>query len=77
MIYTVLAFMLLQLVCCQDFIITIAGSTSVGYSGDNGQATSAGFYYPTGVALDASGRILLSPSAALLHSNSCTSCSYS
>ena len=40
-------------------ITTIAGSsTSPSYSGDNGAATSALFYYPTGVAIDASGRIL-------------------
>ena len=39
-------------------ITTIAGTGSNGYSGDNGAATSATLYYPTGVALDASGRIL-------------------
>ena len=40
-------------------ITTIAGSgTSGSYSGDNGFATSATLYYPNGVALDASGRIL-------------------
>jgi DNA-binding beta-propeller fold protein YncE len=36
-------------------ITTIAGSSSVGYSGDNGVATSAALYGPEGVALDASG----------------------
>ncbi len=37
-------------------ITTIAGSSTSGsYSGDNGQATSAGLYYPTGLALDVSG----------------------
>ena len=37
-------------------ITTIAGSsTSTGYSGDNGQATSAILYFPMGVALDTSG----------------------
>ncbi len=37
-------------------ITTIAGSsTSTGYSGDNGAATSATFNIPRGVALDASG----------------------
>ncbi len=37
-------------------ITTIAGSsTSTGYSGDGGAATSATLYYPFGVALDASG----------------------
>ena len=40
-------------------ITTIAGSSTSGsYSGDNGAATSARLYYPGGVALDASGRIL-------------------
>ncbi len=37
-------------------ITSIAGSsTSAGYSGDNGPATSAKLYYPTGVALDSAG----------------------
>jgi hypothetical protein len=36
-------------------ITTIAGTGSAVYSGDNGAATSATFYYPTGVALDAVG----------------------
>ena len=39
-------------------ITTIAGTGSIGYSGDNGAATSATLYYPWGVAVDASGRIL-------------------
>ena len=39
-------------------ITTIAGTGSTDYSGDNGAATSATLYYPRGVALDASGRIL-------------------
>ena len=39
-------------------ISTIAGTGTGSYSGDNGAATSAGLYRPTGVALDASGRIL-------------------
>ena len=38
-------------------ITTIAGSGGSGsFSGDNGAATSATFYYPYGVALDSSGR---------------------
>ncbi len=36
-------------------ISTIAGSGTTGYTGDNGQATSAAMNTPTGVALDASG----------------------
>ena len=37
-------------------ITTIAGTGSAGYSGDNGDATSATLDYPYGVAVDASGR---------------------
>ncbi len=36
-------------------IATIAGTGAAGYSGDNGAATSATLYYPSGVAVDASG----------------------
>ena len=36
-------------------ILTIAGSTSGDYSGDNDQATSATLYAPSGVSVDASG----------------------
>ncbi len=39
-----------------SIITTIAGSDSVGYSGDNGAATSASLYRPIGVALDAAGK---------------------
>ena len=39
-------------------ITTIAGTGSGSYSGDGGAATSAALYYPRGVAVDASGRIL-------------------
>ena len=40
-----------------DIITTIAGTGVSSYSGDNGQAISAGIYNPYGVALDASGRL--------------------
>ena len=37
-------------------ITTVAGSSTSGsYSGDNGQATSAGLFQPVGVTLDAEG----------------------
>ena len=36
-------------------ITTIAGMGSTDFSGDNGPATSATFYYPFGIALDAAG----------------------
>ena len=39
-------------------ITTIAGTGSTTFSGDNGAATSATLFSPTGVAVDASGRIL-------------------
>ena len=36
-------------------ITTIAGTGTGSYSGDNGPATSAALYYPSSVAVDASG----------------------
>ena len=36
-------------------ITTIAGTGTAGYSGDNGEATSAKLFSPAGVALDSSG----------------------
>ena len=36
-------------------ITTIAGTGSTGFSGDNGQATSATLNSPTGVTVDSSG----------------------
>ena len=39
-------------------ITTIAGSSTQGYSGDNGQATAAGLYSPRGVDVDAAGEQL-------------------
>ena len=47
-------------------ITTIAGNGGTGsYSGDGGAATSAALSSPFGVALDASGMILLLPFVAL------------
>ncbi|HYV92981.1 MAG TPA: T9SS type A sorting domain-containing protein [Chitinophagales bacterium] len=40
-------------------ITTIAGNGTAGYSGDGGTATAAELYYPTGIALDASGNIYI------------------
>ncbi len=42
-----------------DTITTIAGSTSFGFSGDNGPATSAFLNSPWGVAVDTSGRVIV------------------
>jgi len=40
-------------------ITTIAGTGTIGYTGDNGPATSATFDYPNGVAVDASGNLYI------------------
>ena len=40
-------------------ITTVAGNGTGGYSGDNGPATSAELYDPSGVALDASGNLYI------------------
>ena len=39
-------------------ITSIAGTGASSYSGDGGAATSAALYYPCGLAVDVSGRIL-------------------
>jgi trimeric autotransporter adhesin len=41
-------------------ITTVAGNGTAGYSGDGGQATSAGLSYPYGIAVDLSGIIYIS-----------------
>ncbi len=41
------------------FISTIAGTGTGGYSGDNGQATSAKLFYPYGITLDTSGIVFI------------------
>ncbi|HEY7336922.1 MAG TPA: hypothetical protein VH639_18665 [Bryobacteraceae bacterium] len=45
----------MRLVTAGGLIVTIAGSGSAGYAGDNGPATSAQFNGPTGISLDTSG----------------------
>ena len=55
-VYIILLFaVLLRLTYCVDIITTIAGSSTQGYSGDNGQATSAALYRPHAVSLDSLG----------------------
>lgn len=43
-------------------ITTIAGTGTVGFSGDNGAATLADLSYPSGIAIDASGNIYITDS---------------
>jgi hypothetical protein len=43
-------------------ILTVAGTSSFGYSGDGGPATSATLYHPDGVAVDASGNLFIADS---------------
>jgi trimeric autotransporter adhesin len=40
-------------------ITTVAGNNTEGYSGDNGLATSASLYAPSGVAIDSSGNLYI------------------
>jgi sugar lactone lactonase YvrE len=40
-------------------ITTVAGNGTAAYSGDGGPATSASLYYPSGVAVDASGNLFI------------------
>src|SRR5580658_7808750 len=40
-------------------ITTVAGNNTVGYSGDNGLATSASLYAPSGVTVDSSGNLYI------------------
>ena len=51
-------------------ITTFAGTGTISYSGDNGQATSAALKYPNGISLDASGNSLHSNSTIQPQSNS-------
>ncbi len=53
--WNLLILVFLQLVHCQDIIITIAGTGSGSFTGDSGQATAATFNGPSKVALDSLG----------------------
>jgi uncharacterized protein (TIGR03437 family) len=48
-----------KLTVATGFISTVAGTGLPGYSGNGGPATSAKLFYPSGVAVDASGRIFI------------------
>ena len=41
-----------------SIITTISGTGIVGYSGDNGDATSASLYNPHGIVIDSAGNVL-------------------
>ncbi|MFL6450656.1 MAG: Ig-like domain repeat protein [Bryobacteraceae bacterium] len=43
-------------------IITVAGNSSVGFSGDGGTATDASLAYPSGVAVDSGGNLYIADS---------------
>ena len=49
----------IRMIDTNGVITTVAGSGVQGSSGDNGQAISARLYKPTGVALDAAGRLYI------------------
>ena len=49
-----------KVVVSTGIISTIAGSSSYGYSGDGGQATSAELTSPSGLTVDLSGIAILS-----------------
>jgi sugar lactone lactonase YvrE len=46
-------------VSTNGIITTVAGNGSAGHSGDGGPATDASLFYPCGLALDASGNLLI------------------
>ncbi len=54
-----------KVVLSTGIITTFAGTGSQGYTGDGGQATSATFYEPQDVVVDAAGIPLLMHSSVL------------
>jgi len=49
-------------VSASGIITTVAGNGTQGFSGDGGPATAASLYYPSGVAVDASGNLFIADS---------------
>ncbi len=52
----VMLLLILQIICSEDIITTIAGTGTADYTGDNVQATSAALNWFYGLTLDSSGR---------------------
>ncbi len=52
----------IRMVDPSGMIYTIAGTGTVGYSGDNGPAVSATLHYPTSVAVDTQGNVFIADS---------------
>src|SRR5947208_3349960 len=48
-----------KVAAASGIITTMAGNGNLGFAGDGGAATSASLYYPSGVALDASGNLYI------------------
>jgi len=48
-----------EVTAATGLITTVAGNDTDGYSGDNGAATSAAMYAPTGVAVDGAGNLYI------------------
>jgi len=49
----------LRLDSTTGILTRVAGNGTTGFSGDNGPATSAQFYFPTGIAVDSSGNLYI------------------
>lgn len=52
-----------QVLSANSYIVTIAGSTSNGFAGDDGSALTAKLNLPQGIALDSSGKLYIADTA--------------
>jgi uncharacterized protein (TIGR03437 family) len=55
----------MRLDAATGILTRVAGNGSTGFSGDNGPATSAQLYFPTGVAVDSAGNLYIADTANL------------